>query len=57
MLEYQSLGVKLGLLVNPQDRKIEVYRLGQAPEILDAPTAVNCEDVMSDFTLNMSEIW
>jgi Uma2 family endonuclease len=57
MLEYQSLGVRLGLLVNPQDKKIEIYRIGQEPEILDAPIIVNCDDVMPGFTLNMSEIW
>jgi Uma2 family endonuclease len=57
MLEYQSLGVRLGLLVNPQDQKIEIYRIGQEPEILDSPITVNCDDVMPGFTLNMSEIW
>jgi Uma2 family endonuclease len=57
MLEYQRLGVQMGLLVNPQDKKVEVYRLGQELEILDAPTTVNCDDVLSGFTLNMTEIW
>jgi Uma2 family endonuclease len=57
MVEYQTLGVRLGLLINPQDRKVEIYRLGQEPEILDAPASVNCDDVLPDFTLNMSEIW
>jgi Uma2 family endonuclease len=57
MLEYQSLGVRLGLLVNPQDRQVEIYRLGREPEALDSPTSVNCDDVMPGFTLNMSEIW
>jgi Uma2 family endonuclease len=57
MLEYQTLGVRLGLLINPQDKKVEVYRLGQELEILDAPATVNCDDVLSGFTLNMAEIW
>jgi Uma2 family endonuclease len=57
MLEYQTLGVRLGLLINPQDKKVEVYRLGQELEILDAPATVNCDDVLSGFTLNMTEIW
>jgi Uma2 family endonuclease len=57
MIEYQTLGVKLGLLINPQDKKVEIYRLGQELEILDAPTTVNCDDVLSGFALNMSEIW
>jgi Uma2 family endonuclease len=57
MLEYQSLGVRLGLLINPQDCKVEIYRLGQDIEILDAPMSVSCDDTMPDFTLSMSEIW
>jgi Uma2 family endonuclease len=57
MLEYQTLGVKLGLLINPQDKKVEIYRLGQELEILDAPTTVNCDDILPGFTLNMTEIW
>lgn len=57
MLEYQTLGVKLGLLINPQDREVEIYRLGQEPTILDAPPSVSCDDIMSGFILDMSEIW
>ncbi len=57
MLEYQTLGVKLGLLINPQDKKVEIYRLGQELEILDAPSTVNCDDILPGFTLNMNEIW
>jgi Uma2 family endonuclease len=57
MIEYQSLGVRLGLLVNPQACQVEIYRLGREPEVLDSPTSVNCDDVMPGFTLNMNEIW
>jgi Uma2 family endonuclease len=57
MVEYQTLGVRLGLLINPQDKKVEIYRLGQEIEILEAPASVNCDDIMPGFTLNMSEIW
>jgi Uma2 family endonuclease len=57
MVEYQSLGVKLGLLVNPQDRQVEIYRLERELEVLDTPMSVNCNDVMPGFTLNMNEIW
>ena len=57
MLEYQTLGVRLGLLINPQDKKVEVYRLGQELEILDAPASVNCNEILPGFILNMTEIW
>jgi Uma2 family endonuclease len=57
MIEYQSLGVRFGLLVNPEDRQVEIYRLERELEILDSPMSVSCDDVMPGFTLNMSEIW
>jgi len=57
MLEYQRLGVRLGLLINPQDRQVEVYRLGESVAVLDAPMSVNCEDVMPGFILSLAKIW
>ena len=57
MREYQRLGVRLGLLINPQDREVEIYRPGQEPEILDNPTLIDCGDVLPGFVLSMNRIW
>jgi Uma2 family endonuclease len=57
MLEYQRLGVRLGLLINPQEKTVEIYRFEQEPEILNNPSAVNCDDILPGFILNMTEIW
>ncbi len=57
MQEYRRLGVKLGLLINPQDRQVEIYRLGQEVEILQSPDAIACGEVMPGFVLSMSRIW
>jgi Uma2 family endonuclease len=56
MLEYQRLTVKLGLLINPQDQQVEIYRLGQNVEILDSPTSINCDLVMPGFNLDLTEV-
>jgi Uma2 family endonuclease len=56
MLEYQRLGVRLGLLINPQDKQVEVYRLGQAVETLESPISVSCEDVLPRFVLSLKKI-
>jgi Uma2 family endonuclease len=56
MLEYQRLGVKLGLLINPQDKQVEVYRLDQPTEILDSPSAIDCQPLMPGFNLDLAEI-
>jgi Uma2 family endonuclease len=57
MSEYQRLGVRLGLLVDPQNKQVEIYRPGQEPEMLAAPTEIDCGDVMPGFVLSMSRIW
>jgi Uma2 family endonuclease len=57
MLEYQRLGVRLGILVNPIDKQVEVYRLGREVEVLDAPMSVSCEDLMPGFVLSLKKIW
>jgi Uma2 family endonuclease len=57
MLEYQRLGVRLGLLVNPQNKQVEIYRVGGEIEILEFPMSVDCGDVLPGFVLSMTEIW
>jgi Uma2 family endonuclease len=57
MSDYRRIGVKLGLLINPQDRKVDIYRQGEDLEILDAPAFIDCSEVMAGFILSMSEIW
>ena len=57
MQEYQRLGVRLGLLINPQDKQVEVYRLGQEMEVLESPMSVSCQDVMPGFILSLTDIW
>jgi Uma2 family endonuclease len=57
MLEYQRLGVKLGLMINPKNKQVEIYRLGKATEILESPDSIDCGEVMPGFVLSMSRIW
>ena len=57
MEEYRSNGVRLGLLINPKNQQVEIYRPGQEPEILESPTSIDCSEVMPGFILSMSEIW
>ncbi|WP_373543526.1 Uma2 family endonuclease [Chamaesiphon sp.] len=57
MIEYRRLGVRLGILVNPLDKQVEVYRLEREAEVFDAPMLINCEDVMPGFGLSLQKIW
>ena len=57
MREYQRLGVQLGLLVDPKNKRVEIYRPGQDPEILESPTEIDCSEVMPGFILSISRIF
>jgi Uma2 family endonuclease len=57
MQEYRRLGVRLGLLINPKNKQIEVYRPGQEEVVLESPSLVDCGEVMPGLVLSMSRIW
>ncbi|MBF2013914.1 MAG: Uma2 family endonuclease [Rivularia sp. T60_A2020_040] len=57
MLEYMAAGVKLGWLFNRKNRRVEIYRQGQAVEVLDSPTSLSGEDVLPGFILDLSIVW
>lgn len=57
MQEYLDNGSRLGWLIDPQNRRVEIYRPGQAVEIVEAPTSLSGEDVLPGFVLDLSGIW
>jgi Uma2 family endonuclease len=57
MSVYQRVGVRMGLLIDPQNKQVEIYRQGQEVEILEAPESIDCNEVMPGFILDMSRIW
>ena len=57
MKEYLENGTKLGWLINPKAKPVEIYRQGKEVEILDNPTTLSGEDVLPDFVLDLELIW
>ena len=57
MREYQRLGVQLGLLIDPERQQVEIYRPGQTAVVLESPSAIDCDEVMPGFVLNLNRIW
>jgi Uma2 family endonuclease len=57
MQEYIENGVKLGWLINRRDRQVEIYRLGQAVEILPAPASLSGEAILPNFVLDLQWFW
>jgi Uma2 family endonuclease len=56
MREYQDNGVRLGWLIDPRGKQVEIYRLEQAVEVLMDPKTLSGEDVLPGFTLDLRSI-
>ena len=57
MQEYMDNGVKLGWLIEPSAKTVEIYRLGKQMEILNNPPTLSGENILPGFDLDLSEIF
>ena len=57
MQEYLDNGVKLGWLIEPKAKTVEIYRLGKQVEILNNPSTLSGEDILPGFRLDLTEIF
>jgi Uma2 family endonuclease len=56
MQEDASNGVALGLLINPHDQEVEIYRPHQAHQVIANPTSIDCGEVLPGFVVNLQQI-
>jgi Uma2 family endonuclease len=56
MQAYLENGVRLGWLLNPETRQVEVYRPDREKVVLNAPTDLSGEEVLPGFTLDLTTI-
>jgi Uma2 family endonuclease len=57
MAIYRANGVRLAWLIDPADRRVEVYRPGREVEIHDDPATVSGGDVLPGFVLELRDIF
>jgi Uma2 family endonuclease len=57
MQEYMDNGVKLGGLINRQNRTVEIYCQGQPVEVLQLPVMLSGEEILLGFRLNLNFVW
>lgn len=57
MEEYMANGSRLGWLIDPQNKRVEIYREGQEVEVLDAPVELSGEAVLPGLVIKMHRIW
>jgi Uma2 family endonuclease len=46
----------LGWLIDPQNQRVEIYRIGQNVEVLQSPTSLLGENVLPGFVLELNQI-
>ena len=56
MEEYLECGVKLGWLIYPDEKRVEIYRLGKDVEVLDSPQSLFGENLMPELVVDLDEI-
>lgn len=57
MQEYLENGARLGWLVDPINRRVYIYRPGEAEVALDEPETVSGDPVLPGFVLHLQDIW
>ncbi|PZD74790.1 hypothetical protein C1752_00923 [Acaryochloris thomasi RCC1774] len=57
MREYRDCQVQLGWLIVPRSRQVEIYRQGEAVEVLPSPRTLAGEGILPGFVLDLSLLW
>ncbi len=57
MQEYLASGVRLGWLLDRPQRRVEIYRPDQPPELLENPESLDGGEVLPGFRLDLRGVW
>lgn len=57
MQEYMENGCRLGWLIDPRTREVEIYRAGKPIEKLQAPQSLSGETILPGFVLDLRRIF
>jgi Uma2 family endonuclease len=57
MREYIDNGAKLGWLIDPQNRRVEIYRPGREVEVWENSSKLSGEEILPGFVLNLRRVW
>lgn len=57
MEEYRDNGARLGWLIDPQERRVHVYRPGRPAEVLEDPAEVSGDPELPGLVLDLGPVW
>lgn len=55
--EFLSLGTRVGILINPEQRWVEIWRTGQEPIVLHDGDTLTVDDVLPGWTVLVDDLW
>ena len=57
MNEYINCGVKLGWLINPDAKEVEIYRHGRDKEVVNHPSSLSGEELLPGLIVDLADIF
>ncbi len=57
MQEYMENGARLGWLIDPETRRVYVYRLDEPARVLENPDKLSGDTVLPGFVLDLRPVW
>lgn len=57
MKEYTDCGVRLGWLINPDEKQVEIYRQQEKSIVLNNPQTLSGEKILLDLTIDLQDIF
>jgi Uma2 family endonuclease len=57
MQEYIRNGAQLAWLIDPLQRGVYIYRIGEEVELLSDPATVSADPILREFVLHLAELW
>ena len=57
MHEYVENGALLGWLLDPESRRVHIYRPGEQVRVLENPTEVSGEPELRGLVLELKQVW
>jgi Uma2 family endonuclease len=57
ILSFLSLGTQVGILLDPDERTVKIYRSGQAVVLLQDGDMLTVPDLLPDWQVAVSELW
>ncbi len=57
MQEYMDNGAHLGWLIDPQNKRVYIYRPDQEVQTLQNPESLSADPILPGFVLDLAEVW